>query len=126
MGYTSEMKLTVIGIPRDLLTNHYIHALELTPHQKFFTTLGVEETFIHYFAHSRELLQHDFPTLKKALVKDGMLWISWPKKTSKIASDLDENIIREIGLNNGLVDVKVCAVDDDWSGLKFVYRLKDR
>jgi hypothetical protein len=55
-----------------------------------------------------------------------MLWISWPKKTSKIKTDLDENIIREIGLAHGLVDVKVCAVDETWSGLKFIYRLKDR
>jgi hypothetical protein len=55
-----------------------------------------------------------------------MLWISWPKKASKIATDLDENIIRDFGLKNGLVDVKVCAVSEVWSGLKFVYRVKDR
>jgi hypothetical protein len=55
-----------------------------------------------------------------------MLWISWPKKTSGITSDLDENKIRQIGLDAGLVDVKVCAVSDIWSGLKFVIRVKDR
>lgn len=55
-----------------------------------------------------------------------MLWVSWPKKSSKVASDLDENIIRDYGLANGLVDVKVCAVDEVWSGLKFMYRVKDR
>jgi hypothetical protein len=54
------------------------------------------------------------------------MWISWPKKASKVVTDLDENIIREFGPKNGLVDVKVCAVDDVWSGLKFVFRLKDR
>jgi hypothetical protein len=60
------------------------------------------------------------------LTKSGMLWISWPKKASGMVTDLDENKIREYGLANGLVDVKVCAVDDTWSGLKFVYRIKDR
>jgi hypothetical protein len=56
----------------------------------------------------------------------GTLWISWPKKSASLKTDLNENRIREIGLENGLVDVKVCAVDETWSGLKFVYRLKDR
>ena len=55
-----------------------------------------------------------------------MLWISWPKKSSGMASDLDENVVRKIGLDAGLVDVKVCAVNDVWSGLKFVIRVKDR
>jgi hypothetical protein len=55
-----------------------------------------------------------------------MLWVSWPKKSSGVQTDLDENIIRAVGLEAGLVDVKVCAVDDVWSGLKFVFRIKDR
>jgi hypothetical protein len=55
-----------------------------------------------------------------------MVWISWPKKSSGVKTDLDENIVRKLGLKTGLVDVKVCAVDDVWSGLKFVFRLKDR
>lgn len=63
---------------------------------------------------------------KKNLKKDGMMWISWPKKSSGVTTDLDENFIRDFGLQEGLVDVKVCAVDEIWSGLKFVYRIKDR
>jgi hypothetical protein len=55
-----------------------------------------------------------------------MLWVSWPKKASKVVTDLDETKVREFGLKNGLVDVKVCAVDEVWSGHKFVYRLNDR
>lgn len=55
-----------------------------------------------------------------------MLWISWPKKSSGVATDLNENIIRDFGLTNGMVDVKVCAVDETWSGLKFMFRIKDR
>jgi hypothetical protein len=70
--------------------------------------------------------QSDFVKSKKALTRDGMLWVSWPKKASKVETDLDENIIREFGLAQGLVDVKVCAVSEIWSGLKFVFRLKDR
>jgi hypothetical protein len=55
-----------------------------------------------------------------------MLWVSWPKKSSGVTTDLDENIVRQIGLDAGLVDIKVCAVNDVWSGLKFVIRVKDR
>lgn len=82
--------------------------------------------FIHAFFTSRAEFERGFPQLKTHLAKTGMLWVSWPKGKSKIKTDLNENIIREIGLANGLVDVKVAAIDDDWSGLKFMYRLKDR
>lgn len=57
---------------------------------------------------------------------NGMLWVSWPKKSSALAGDLDENIVRDLGLAAGVVDVKVAAVDETWSGLKFVRRLRDR
>jgi len=78
------------------------------------------------FTDSQRNLKREFPRLARKLANNGMLWISWPKKSSGVATDLSENIIREIGLDAGLVDVKVCAVSDVWSGLKFVYRLKDR
>lgn len=91
-----------------------------------FHDLNGEYDYIHYFTKDTEDLRHQFPILKKHLKKTGMLWISWPKKTSKVATDLDENIIRSIMLENGLVDVKVAAIDDTWSGLKAVYRLGDR
>src|SRR5690349_10609079 len=82
--------------------------------------------FAHVFTASRAELGRTFPKLKSALKPTGMVWISWPKKSSGVKTDLDENIVRELGLRTGLVDVKVCAVDDVWSGLKFVFRLKDR
>ena len=82
--------------------------------------------FIHFFTTERAALTAEFPRLKQALAPAGMLWISWPKRASKIETDLTEDIIRAIGLENGLVDVKVAAVDGVWSGLKFVYRLRDR
>lgn len=81
---------------------------------------------IHFFTEEEKQLTSKIPQLKKHLSPAGSLWISWPKKTSGIKTTLDENKIRSIGLKNGLVDVKVCAVNDTWSGLKFVFRLKDR
>ena len=71
-------------------------------------------------------LRKHFADLKQQLAPAGMLWVSWPKKSSGVRSDLDENVVRQIGLKAGLVDVKVCAVSEVWSGLKFVIRLKDR
>ncbi len=85
-----------------------------------------EVDFIHLFVKEKKTFEKEFLKNKNFLKKEGMLWISWPKKSSKVASDLDETIIREFGLKNGLVDVKVCAVDETWSGLKFMFRLKDR
>ena len=72
-----------------------------------------------------ELSKH-FAGLKQQLAPAGMLWVSWPKKSSGVKSDLDENVVRRIGLKAGLVDIKVCAVSEVWSGLKFVIRSKDR
>jgi len=82
--------------------------------------------FAMLFTKSRAELTKEFPRMAKRLTPAGMLWVSWPKKSSGVATDLDENVVREIGLAAGLVDVKVCAVTDVWSGLKFVRRLKDR
>lgn len=82
--------------------------------------------FIHFFTRSRLQLESEFPKLKGMLSRSGMLWISWPKSSSGLETDLSENIVRRAGLDSGLVDVKIVAVDETWSGLKFVFRLKDR
>lgn len=82
--------------------------------------------FAMVFTTSRAELTRQFARLTKALAPAGMLWVSWPKKSSGVATNLDENVVREVGLAAGLVDVKVCAVTDVWSGLKFVRRLEDR
>jgi hypothetical protein len=82
--------------------------------------------FVMAFTKSKAALAKEFTRLSKQLAPAGMLWVSWPKKSSGVATDLDENIVREIGLAEGLVDVKVCAVTEVWSGLKFVRRVKDR
>jgi hypothetical protein len=82
--------------------------------------------FVMIFTKSRGELAREFERMAQSLTPAGMLWVSWPKKSSGVATDLNENIVREIGLDAGLVDVKVCAVTDVWSGLKFVRRVKDR
>ena len=82
--------------------------------------------FLQVFVTRESQLARELPRLKRALRKDGALWISWPKKTSALATGLTGDHVRAAGLAAGLVDVKVCAVDEDWSGLKFVYRVKDR
>jgi hypothetical protein len=82
--------------------------------------------FVLLFVKTRAEMENRFSRYAARLTPAGMLWISWPKKTSGVPSDLNENIVRDIGLAKGMVDVKVCAVDEVWSGLKFVFRLKDR
>jgi len=88
--------------------------------------LSGKANVIVYFTDKRAALEKEFSSLSSALVSDGMLWVGWPKKASGRATDLNENIVREIGLERGLVDVKVCAIDETWSGLKFVIRVKNR
>lgn len=82
--------------------------------------------FIHVFVKQKSELEKIIPKVKPVLKKTGLLWVSWPKGSSKIETDLKREPIREYLLSIGLVDVKVCAVDADWSGLKFVYRKEDR
>ena len=82
--------------------------------------------FIHFFTRSRGQLQTRLDMLLRALEPNGVLWISWPKKASGVKTDMTEDVVREIALPVGLVDVKVAAVDEVWSGLKLVRRLSAR
>lgn len=82
--------------------------------------------FVQLFVKSEKELKTKFSEYAKRLDASGMLWVSWPKKSSGVMTDVSEGTVRAIGLAAGLVDVKICAVDDVWSGLKFVFRLKDR
>lgn len=132
-GYSKRSLVDKLGIKSGLTV--YL----VNPPENYDDTLGQLPTdvnlleqpqpaidFIQFFTKSQLELEAEFPRLKEVMAVNGMLWISWPKKASKVKTDLNENIIREVGLANGLVDVKVCAVDETWSGLKFVYRLNDR
>ena len=86
----------------------------------------IKKDFIHYFTKSASELKKDIKRLKQEIEQNGIIWISWPKKAAKVETDLNGNIVRETGLRNGLVDIKVCAVNEIWSGLKFVIPVKDR
>jgi hypothetical protein len=81
---------------------------------------------ILFFTDSEEVLRARFDALAASLTPAGMLWIAWPKKASKVPTDLTEDVVRRVALERGMVDVKVCAIDAIWSGLKLVYRLVDR
>jgi len=81
--------------------------------------------FIHVFAMQRAQLERDLPGLIAGLADKGVLWISWPKKSARVATDITEDTLREIVLPLGLVDIKVCAVSEIWSALKFVRRRTD-
>jgi hypothetical protein len=78
------------------------------------------------FVESERALAKQFPAIAKKISTNGMIWVAWPKKSSGVSSDLSFELVQRIGLDCGLVDVKICAVDEVWSGLKFVIRLKDR
>lgn len=82
--------------------------------------------FIHVFASERDDLTGRLETLRGRMAMDGMIWVSWPKKSSGVPTDVTREVVRDAGLSAGLVDVKVCAVDETWSGLKFVMRKEDR
>ena len=88
------------------------------------TTKSVD--LILFFVMSERILAREFSKLAQRLTTNGMIWIAWPKKSSGVKTDLTFERVQRIGLDSGLVDVKICAIDEAWSGLKFVYRLKDR
>lgn len=83
------------------------------------------DTMLLFFKRERELVQSMTRYIPK-LDADGAIWIAWPKKSSSLATDLSSSVVRSRGLETGMVDIKVCAVDDDWSGLKFVHRVANR
>ena len=83
------------------------------------------DVIVAFFTRCAEL-ERRYPRLAAALVPDGGLWIAWPKGSSGVATDLTEDVVRQIAIANGMVDNKVCAIDDVWSGLRLVYRLRDR
>lgn len=121
LGIVEGMRLSVLNAPiefwKEIGKVPEVEALGVP-------TKGMD--FILYFASNKKDLKREFKKLAKTIKKNAMIWISWPKKASKVTTDLDEGVVRELGLAAGLVDVKVCAITEKWSGLKFVYRTKDR
>ena len=122
LGIKQGYIITLINSPED-----YGHLLfPIPPDCSVLDHLIEQSDLIQYFITERDSLIIDFTKLKEKLKPNGSLWISWPKGRSKVKTDVNENVIREIALENGLVDVKVIAINETWSGLKLVYRLEDR
>lgn len=82
----------------------------------------VPNMYVHFFTRSKNEYKDVLPILVNNLKAGGMLWVSWPKGSSKLDTDMNENIVRDLALPTGIVDVKVAAIDEDWSGLKFMWR----
>jgi hypothetical protein len=116
------MRLSVINAP-----NNYRMLLGKLPEDvEFANRPGAGAAFIHLFVMRRAELAKRLPQLRKQLADDGILWVSWPKKSARVPTDVTEDVIRAVALPLGLVDVKVCAVDEIWSGLRLVIRRKER
>jgi len=122
LGIKEKQRVLFIGLPADVRTELHeaLAKCEMTPDGR-----GPID-FAIVFAKQQADLKEEFRRLKKLLAPAGMLWVAWPKKGSSVATDMSENDVRRIGLAAGLVDVKVCAVTEVWSGLKFVRRLSER
>jgi len=118
LGLKDGMNVTLINPPKGYVTQFAKEVKTISANAPF--------DFIQLFTNSLEEYKSELSFLKKQLKKDGIFWISWYKKASGKKTELTEDIIRNFALEAGLVDVKVCSVDEDWSGLKLVYRLKDR
>ena len=122
LGIKNGYSISVFNAPK----KYADFFIELPNDLNFIENTKVKKNFIHYFALQSEQLECDIALLKNEILNDGMIWVSWPKKSSEIKTDLNRDKVRGIGLKNGLVDVKICAINDTWSGLKFVIPLKER
>ena len=123
LGYKAGVSVYVEGEP-----SNYISLLTL-PADVVVTWLPRAKSdmeFVHLFATSASQLKSKLESVRKRIVPGGVIWVSWPKKSSGVTSDITEDTIRDLALPMGLVDVKVCAVDEVWSGLKLVIRRTER
>lgn len=122
IGLKNGQRVSLVGAPADVRAQLVEPGNRIT--WKRFPSEALD--CIILFAADRQTLESRFAQAAATLVPAGMLWVAWPKKASGVATDLTEDRVRDYGLAMGLVDVKVCAVSDVWSGLKFVRRLEDR
>jgi Protein of unknown function (DUF3052) len=122
LGIKEGFKIRIVNQPAyyfDLFT-------EMPENISILSDKKIKKNLIHYFAKKAKDLHKDIVSMRNEIEQDGAIWISWPKKASKLATDITEDFIRNLALANGLVDSKVCAVDETWSGLKLVIPVKDR
>jgi hypothetical protein len=131
-GYSGTPLSKKLGIKEGFIISvfnqpeYYFNLFTDLPQIKITKDKKTKKDFIHFFVTKEKDLVKEINDLKEQIVQNGMIWIFWPKKTSKVKTDITEDVIRNIALKNGLVDVKVCAVDEVWSGLKLVIPVKDR
>jgi hypothetical protein len=122
LGIKEGSRVALVNAPENFETE----LGELPDNVKFMKPTTRSLDLILFFVLSERVLARDFAKFAARLTSNGMIWIAWPKKSSGVTTDLTFEPVQRIGLDAGLVDVKICAIDDTWSGLKFVYRLKDR
>lgn len=122
LGIKPGEKVVVLGAPWE----YEVVVAPLPEGVTVSSRVGTRATFVHFFVKSAAELRKKLPTLDMALADDGIIWVSWPKQSSGVATDMTEDGIREAALPLGLVDVKVCAVDEVWSGLKLVRQVSER
>src|SRR5215213_40846 len=122
LGIKEGSRIALVNAPKDFQSE-----LGELPDRVEFVKRGTKSLdIVLFFVLSQRELARDFSRLAEKLATNGMIWIAWPKKSSGVTTDLLFECVQRIGLDAGLVDVKICAIDETWSGLKFVYRLKDR
>ena len=122
LGYKENFLVKLINEPK----NYFEMLSDLPNNIKFISNSKKEIDLIHIFAKESKKLFELILKSKSEIKQNGMIWVSWPKKSSKLETDITETIIREFAIHNGLVDIKVCAVDEIWSGLKLVIPIKNR
>ena len=121
LGIAEGSRVAMVSPP-----NGFVDDFELPPRVELRRQARGYLDVVVFFVTRRAELARRFPAMKRGLEPDGGLWIAWPKRTSGVATDLTEQHVRDVGLENKLVDNKVAAIDSTWSGLRFVYRVADR
>jgi len=122
LGIKEGFKMRLINPPK-----YYFELITDMPENiSIIKDTKIKKNFIHYFVKQLKDLNTNIVSLKNEIEPNGIIWVSWPKKASKVATDITEDVVRNIALANGLVDIKVCAVDEIWSALKLVIPVKDR
>lgn len=122
LGIKAGFKIRLINAP-----DHYFNLFADMPADvEFLNDAELKKNLIHFFVTNIDELESNIKAIKNEIEQDGMIWISWYKKSAKTSTDVTEDKLRSIALANGLVDIKVCAVDEVWSGLKLVIPVKSR
>lgn len=122
LGIKEGFKIRLVNQP----TYYFDLFTDLPKNINILSEKKTKKDLIHYFTKEIAQLHKEIGSLRNEIFPNGTIWISWPKKTAKIKTNATEDLIRDLALSNGLVDVKVCAVDETWSGLKLVIPLKER